>query len=142
MIASFTGTKKGMTDKQKNIARGLISRASEFHHGSCIGADQEAGDIALSLGLKVIIHPPILTKYKANCTGTEIREPKSYMVRDKDIVDEGDYLIATPKGFSEELRSGTWATVRYARKKNKLIYIILPDGVMWMENTDKQQLKW
>ena len=144
MKAGFTGTKKGMTDKQKESVRHLLSNSVEFHHGSCIGADQQAGDIATILKIRVVIHPPIDTKYKANCSGQEIRVAKSYFVRDKDIVDETDYLIATPKGFSEELHSGTWSTVRYARKKGKPIFIVWPDGGVAKEEPQAYSsiLKW
>jgi hypothetical protein len=51
------------------------------------------------------------------------------------VRDPADVLIAAPKGFSEEVRSGTWATVRLARKTRRpdgvtgiLICIIWPDG--------------
>lgn len=50
-------------------------------------------------------------------------EPK----RNHDIVDATEWLIATPKKF-EEIRSGTWATVRYAKKVKKPVTIIWPDG--------------
>ena len=43
------------------------------------------------------------------------------------LVDACEVLLATPKG-PEKLRSGTWATVRYARKVGKRIVIIEPDG--------------
>jgi hypothetical protein len=133
---SFTGTKKGMTQDQKSKVRDLLVSfgATEFHHGSCIGSDKEAGDIATILKIYIIVHPPINEKYKAECFGREIRTPKSYLVRDKDIVDEGDILLATPKGFGEELRSGTWSTIRYARKVKKPVIIIFPDGSLKQEN--------
>lgn len=35
---------------------------------------------------------------------------------------------AAPKDFKEELRSGTWATIRYAVKQQKRVIIIFPDG--------------
>ena len=34
----------------------------------------------------------------------------------------------TPQGNEEVMRSGTWATVRRARKQDKPIFIINPDG--------------
>jgi hypothetical protein len=37
-------------------------------------------------------------------------------------------MIATPKGFTEEARGGTWFTIRYARSKNKPLIIVYPDG--------------
>jgi hypothetical protein len=36
-------------------------------------------------------------------------------------------LIATPSTDDEQLRSGTWATVRYARKAKKRIKLIFPN---------------
>src|SRR5262245_55419877 len=46
----------------------------------------------------------------------------------RQIVDETEALIATPRGFKEELRSGTWACVRYARKAGRTLHIVWPDG--------------
>lgn len=138
-IVGFTGTKKGMTKSQKEKVRFFLVTWSVkiFHHGCCIGADDEAGIISLSLSIHVIGHPPIIEKYKADCICHEYREPKSYFVRDHDIVDETDCMIATPKNQFEELRSGTWATVRYARKQGKHIYFIWPDGGVTEENDNQ-----
>ena len=47
--------------------------------------------------------------------------------------DETDMLVACPKG-PEEVRSGTWSTVRFARKRGKRIVIIMPDGTVTEEN--------
>lgn len=63
----------------------------------------------------------------------EKREPLPYLARNCVIVDEADILLACPKG-PEEQRSGTWATVRYARKQNKRIVIVYPDGTITTEN--------
>jgi hypothetical protein len=35
--------------------------------------------------------------------------------------------LACPRGYTEELRSGTWATIRYARKTGVPYVIIFPD---------------
>jgi len=37
-------------------------------------------------------------------------------------------MIATPGEVDEQLRSGTWSTVRFARKQGKPVHVILPDG--------------
>jgi hypothetical protein len=42
-------------------------------------------------------------------------------------VDQTEVLIATPRGFKEELRSGTWACVRYPRKAGRPMHIVRPD---------------
>lgn len=100
-----------------------------LHHGDCIGADAQAHSIAREYNRPVTIHPPDDDSKRAFCEGaSSIREPKPYLARNKDIVTETEWLIATPKGYSEELRSGTWATIREARRQKKPITIIWPDG--------------
>jgi len=120
----FTGTRLGMTSEQaRRIEELLIElRATELHHGDCRGADAQAHDIAWRLGLNVVIHPPVNPRMRAFCPGP-CRPAKDYLERDHDIVDECEVLLATPRG-PEELRSGTWATVRYARKIGRRFLVV------------------
>jgi hypothetical protein len=39
-------------------------------------------------------------------------------------------LIAAPAEPEEQLLSGTWSTVRFARKLGKPVFLILPDGTV------------
>ena len=55
-------------------------------------------------------------------------DPKPPLERNCDIVLDGDLLIATPHGYQEEMRSGTWYTIRQARKRGKKIIIVWPNG--------------
>lgn len=132
MKIGFTGTKDGMTDAQKLKFDLFITSLSptEFHHGSCVGADDEAGIIVKKNkpNCQIVLHPPIKTTLKADSYFDVSREPKDYLVRNKDIVNESDVLIATPKEHNEQLRSGTWSTIRYAQKINKPLICIFPDG--------------
>ena len=48
-------------------------------------------------------------------------------------------LSATPGGFKEELRSGTWACVRYARKADRPVHIVWPDGKVNAERQDGEE---
>ena len=138
MILGFTGTKDppGMTRERLiqvvQIFRDL--KPSEFHHGDCVVSDAQAHLIALKLNIPVIIHPPIKTIYRAYCDpGSEgkILPSRDYLDRNHDIVDVCDVLLATPKEeVGETLRSGTWATVRYARSKGKRVIIVRPSGVV------------
>jgi len=142
MNIGFTGTQIGMTipqmvtfqdlllDKTKltNLAEQLFeSETYWLHHGDCCGADAQAHQIAKRCGLMVYIHPPVIDTLRAFCEGDIIQKPKDYIKRNHDIVDTCQVLIATPKG-KEEVRSGTWATVRYAKKKLQPTIIIMPDG--------------
>ena len=134
MIVGFTGTRKGMTDHQLDEMKRMLSVfnyddvVSTLHHGSCIGADIEAHVAARELGWKVVTHPPTDEKHLHVVAADERRTPRPYLDRNHDIVDESDCLIAAPAEFDEVVRSGTWATVRYARKQGKTVLLVLPEG--------------
>lgn len=98
------------------------------HHGDCVGADADFHRLSRLNGLLVVGHPPIKNDLRAFCDFDEIREPKEPLDRNHDIVDESDWMIFTPSGFKEVLRSGTWATIRYTRKVERAGWIVWPDG--------------
>ena len=123
MIIGFTGTRKGMTSHQMIVLSGILQTGDEFHHGDCVGADAEAHDIARCEGCRIVIHPPDNDKYRAFCIGTREELEKPYLERNHDIVDACDLLVATPDG-PEAQRSGTWATIRYAREVGKEVKIL------------------
>lgn len=128
MRVGFTGSRFGTTPHQRaRLARWLQSvEVEEFHHGDCVGADHDAHLIALDLGIHTVAHPPRSPRFRAWCDADEIRELADYMVRNHAIVDETDLLIATPDRHEEVVRSGTWATVRYARSQGKVVVRIDP----------------
>lgn len=121
----FTGSQKGLTGEQYALIwHFLTQHQGNFHHGDCIGADQVAHKIAEDLKYYIIIHPPTNESKRAFCKGQETRPPKPYLQRNHEIVDSCNILIAAPKEKHEVLRSGTWATIRYARKKNVPVLIV------------------
>lgn len=135
----FTGTHRGISDGQRLTLSGLLSRARDigakfFRHGDCNGGDKEAHALAADLYYLITIHPPTDPKRRAFCAGHVILPPKPYLVRDRDMVNATEVLIACPYQDYEVLRSGTWATIRYARKKHKPIIRILRSGVIVSEN--------
>lgn len=134
MKIGFTGAHQGMTDEQLHSFKHLFSSCilgedeNEFHHGLCIGADAEAHDVAVEAEVWVVGHPPSDPKGRVYRKCEELLPEKDYLRRNKDIVDATEVLIATPYESANVLRSGPWSTVRYALKKNKPTYIILPNG--------------
>ena len=120
MRVGFTGSREGMSQHQKEqfVLKMFELLPTEFHHGDCEGADAEAHDIVREFlpNVKIVIHPPENRVKRANMKGDEYRKPDMYLNRNKHIVDETEFLFAAPKTDVEELRSGTWSTVRYARK--------------------------
>lgn len=129
-VIGFTGTRDGMTEIQRKTFKELLSiyEPHEFHHGDCIGADAEAHTISKELGFFVVIHPPRISTNRANCVGDRMEPVKEYLKRNEDIVMASEVLFAIPKTEVEEIRSGTWSTIRKARQEKKTIYIIYPEG--------------
>lgn len=117
MNVGFTGTRKGMSPLQMTLCPkvlawlGANNSDMAFHHGVAEGADQQAELYAQIEGYRIVEYP----------AG---RDP---LARNQEIVAAVDILIAAPEKDLEELRSGTWATIRYARKRGIPI-ILLPRG--------------
>lgn len=138
MKVGVTGTQFGATADQVATVYKLLSTTlapvEELHHGDCVGADQQCHQLVTSmqsmLDIRTIGHPPVDYSRRAFCKCDELREEKEYLVRNHDIVDEVDWLIVIPRTHHEEMRSGTWATKRYAVKVRKDGCIVWPDGAV------------
>ena len=132
----FIGTRHGMTLRQEEELTRLVEakKVKEFHHGMCVGSDEQAHTIVVSQKpkIKIVGHPPTAVKSVATVACGEIMDPDSFSRRNKSIVDCTDYLVATPDA-KERAGSGTWKTVRYARKQGKRIYIIHKNGRVSIE---------
>ncbi len=132
MTYGFTGTRAGMTEHQQKALELILYDCSKataaFHHGGCHGADCEAHVIAFVL-TSVVVHPGDAGqhgKWEKHLDTCELRPWKPYLERNRVIVDGCTVLIAAPKSLTEELRSGTWATIRYARKIGRPVIILDP----------------
>jgi hypothetical protein len=119
-----------MTDAQRAALRRVLADRGTtiLHHGDCVGADAEAHDLAVSIGCEVVIHPPILASKRAWKHAEPTLKPKAYLSRNKDIVQDTEMLVAAPAEETEQIRSGTWSTVRFARKLDRTVWVILPNG--------------
>jgi len=130
MNLGFTGTQRGMTPVQRARLEYYVQMFKPEHgiHGDCICADAQFSAVCDKFGVTVQVHPPEDDSKRAFCKATITYPVKPYLVRNHDIVDACDQLIACPKGLTEELRSGTWATVRYAVAQQKPVMVIYPSG--------------
>jgi hypothetical protein len=130
MKISFTGTRHGMSPEQKEAVRELFRDLdiTLLIHGDCLGADAEAHDLAMELGSEVHIRPADIPPLRAHKEGVVVADPAPPLERDEDIVLDGEVLVATPYTDTEVKRSGTWYTVRCARKHGRDIYIVKRDG--------------
>lgn len=128
----FTGSRNQPTVRQILWLNGMIDPFTELHHGVCVGSDAVAHEIALANHASITAHPPTDTRLMSEsslATADDVREAKPYLERNKDIVDETEYLVALPDGPEYE-RSGTWSTVRYAVGVGKPVSICYPDGTV------------
>lgn len=127
----FTASRTSRPDEQVTAMNEVFkllwsSGYTTFHHGDCVGGDVQ-GWLYATQYFRIVSHPPEIPTLRAFLAAVEVREPKPYLERNRDIVDETHVLVALPDG-PERVRSGTWSTVRYAHKVARSVYVIWPDG--------------
>lgn len=133
MLLGMTGTRNAITEQQRDWLHKVLRRRPELHHGACVGADEEAHDIASALHCRIVVHPPIderlmMPAWKwSQRDGIYIMPAKDYLQRNRNIVNGTEWLIAIPDG-PERDSGGTWYTVRYALSVDKPVTICYPDG--------------
>lgn len=134
IIVGFTGTRSGMSHAQRLAVLDALHGLIQIHglanvkviHGDCIGADEHFDFIAAQLGIQREIYPCTIEHMRAHCEregAVCLRLPIAPLKRNEEIVKAVDIMFATPYSPVEEQRSGTWFTIRYARKMNKPLTI-------------------
>ncbi len=140
----ITGSRKGMTKEQKPVYAQFVEKYAPFelHHGDCVGTDEETHKYYYLYDIrnkKIVIHPPTNGTLRAHChlmleespqpIKVEIRDEKDYLDRNRDIVDETDFLLAFPnKETTNQYRGGTWYTIRYAVSLDKRVFVVYANG--------------
>ena len=131
MKIAFTGTQQGMSANQKEELRALLRGHKPVMgiHGGCIGADAEFHDIFREECPDKLIwqFPCNIDGKRAEVYGDIIELQRPPLRRNHLMVDECDLLVAGPKTLEEVLRSGTWATIRYAKKTHKKVIMLRPE---------------
>jgi len=135
----FTGTSTGMTNAQTLEIHMLLGdlqtyiRSQRAHHGLCVGSDAQFHQMAKAMGYLVIGHPGVNREGQPAKRATDLvcdsTHPELfYLERNVNIVIESAVLLATPRTMVEEIRSGTWQTIRSARRQKRPRIIVYPDG--------------
>lgn len=127
----FTGSRDGLSPAQTVFFAQLFAQPFSVlvSHGDCLGSDADAHELARSTGLYVWIHPPENSSLRAFCSGALIVEhPLPYLERNQNIVNTNLLLLAAPSSEDEVIRSGTWSTVRYAKRQGKAVLVVTPSG--------------
>ncbi len=136
---AFTGSKDRVTipQKQRLLCELKAARDEGFlwmHNGDCVQGDAIAAGLWADLNRKIMLHPPLKDGYRAFIDYADVVcEPRGYLERDQDMVECSERPYACPQTFDEQRRSGTWTTIRYARKLRMKIVIVLPDGTTRIE---------
>jgi hypothetical protein len=134
MKLGFSGTQHGLTLLQIGDLRAELERLydkgfRELHHGMCIGADLNAVKLARKIGYKIHAHPGDTPKKQHDRKLSDfVSKPQPNLVRNRRIVRQSSFMIFCPRTKEQILRSGTWATYRYAIKLGVPGIIICPDG--------------
>lgn len=141
MILGITGTRAGFAEPQLRAVRGVVAVLPDrVVHGGAIGVDEALDRWFRSLGLppdRVEVYPANAERARAMAmNGSRIHPVMSPLHRNRLIVARCDHLLACPGTMTETLRSGTWATMRYARAAGKPITLVLPDGTVKEEKGD------
>lgn len=129
----FTGNRYGLKPEQEEQIKLLLDKYDNIivSHGDCVGSDTEFHNICINYKnthsdkkITIYIFPPNNPKLRAFNKGDVLMEERPYLERNLNILKNSSILIACPIDKNkEELRSGTWSTIRQARKLNIDTYI-------------------
>lgn len=157
MVITFTGTRSVRASTSRILIEETIRKLKRFDptrfvSGAAYGVDSIAALGAITQfkwcqhGLfvptgkhneKVVEHFERLVEIAPHQFAVSyMPDGTDFLDRDDAMVEEGDILVAFPFSRKEQMRSGTWATVRRARKIEMPIYFTPLDGTdPWEENT-------
>ena len=131
----FTGSRNGLNLDQEQQIKLLLNKYDNIivSHGDCVGADTDFHNLCVNYKkenphkiISIHIFPPNNPVLRAFNQGElcVIAEPKPYLERNLNIIKNSSILIGCPTDKNNEvLRSGTWSTIRQARKRNLEIYL-------------------
>lgn len=130
----FTGTRLGLNQEQKDQIISILDKHENIivSHGDCIGSDSDFHNLCIDYknkhpNKKILIHiyPPNDPKLRGFNQGDLLMNEKPYLQRNTDILQNSQLLIACSIDKNkEEIRSGTWSTIRKAKKYNMKLYIL------------------
>jgi len=137
----FIGTKSFLTMEQEiSIIRllGQYSMESSIHHGDEVGSCETFHKIVVKRGFSVVVHPST-RGVRGHCDRNGVDddvvtwEVKTSFKRYCDVVNECNTLFFCPKGLQKKRWGGGWFWVGYARRMEKTIAILWPDGMITVE---------
>lgn len=141
----FTGSRRGMVDYQKHVVQLILAKrklkfaVSCFHHGICVGSDEQSHKIALELGYKIYGHPPLDDTRQAIIPLSEFFDvacPFSFSGRNQRIAIASRIMIATPRQGSV----GTFNALAHAERLRLPRIIIHENGITDFVDCNKKDM--
>lgn len=129
MIVAVTGTRMGITTAQIAAITRHLRHATWLHHGGAVGADRTCHAIfARPWQTQVWPSNAEQERWAREQPIGVIHARRLPLNRNRAMVNIVERVFALPAGMEEEQRSGTWATVRYARAVKCPCLVIYPNG--------------
>lgn len=140
-FVSVTGSEVGPFPAQGEALVGLwaplrrqLGRPVTLSHGDCVGVDVWSAGVAEFLGWETEAYPwdrpgwhnPKRGYHRSSVIHRPNPDPMDRNWTLARVAIDG--LYALPETKHEVMRSGTWSTVRRARKLGRKITLVLPDG--------------
>ena len=129
----FTGNRYGLRPDQKTQIEALLDKYENItvSHGDCLGSDTDFHSLCTDYKkahpdktITIHIYPPDNQRLRGFNKGDVVMKERPYLERNMDIIKNCSLLIACPVDKNkEELRSGTWSTIRQAKKLKLTTYI-------------------
>ncbi len=127
----ITGTRYGGTEYQLLKCAKILSEkfipGSEFHHGDCVGIDQQVARIARKIGYVIVCHPPVKDEHRAFEPADIMMPTYNHFARNRNIVKSVDLLLVCPVTNEWQPRGGTWYTHDFAKKMGRDLVLITPE---------------
>jgi hypothetical protein len=129
----ITATQRGLVERQREVAEELFLRfdPARLVHGDCVGGDEDIHYLFQQAFPKktIIIRPCDIRHKRAFCIGFHEEHPEEPpLMRNQKIVNESHILLGFPGEQNEVTRSGTWSTIRYAKRIGKPVIVIYPEA--------------
>lgn len=141
MIITFAGSRIGISHAQLDTIKNLLDQLKVSSddialHGCCTGADTDIHHICQKKDMTIVGYPAFADQYQLAEECDKRMPQMSPLKRNHAMVNRCTLVIAAPGTQKEQLRSGTWATIRYCKKLKKPLHVVYPDGKTETFNID------
>jgi len=117
----FTGTREGLNEAQTSWLRAFLfeNPPDQAGHGACMGADIDFHNLVREVvpSCKIIAWPSTSNATRRECDADVVHDLMAPKKRDQLIVNFANYFVGCPHTDYEITQSGTWMTLRMARRK-------------------------